>query len=203
MQPRAAHRVEADIRLVLAQLGKDIRRRTHRHDLGRVVAAGRDHAVAVGEQGQLIRGGTGLDIRQQRDGLFIRYVIQTPRHLLGDALQRAHLQTERFLGERQRVIQGALDLDIEPGVDSGIDELQGERENDRDGHQRQHDEHGHQLAGQARPGGALTELAGQVPDIDADQQADEREPDNVDEQDQDIKATEALIALGEVAEDIQ
>ena len=140
---------------------------------------GRDDAVVRTDQRHL--GGLALAGQrvQRDDGRRIVHADELLGHVLGVAPEGAHLQVERLAGELERVVERAIDLEIEVAVDVGAEKAERESVDERHRHEREQHRQHDELDGQPGTGHLAAELADQTPAVQPDEHADERERERV------------------------
>ena len=83
------------------------------------------------------------------------------------------------LRDRQRLVEGALDLRLEPALDRLVDEVGGDEEDENRGGHRQRQECEHQLRLEARADDLLSPLEAQLDEVAEEQHEQEQEDNQV------------------------
>ena len=192
IEPGFPDRVQADVTATIVQRLQHLAAWLVRHDIGHLGRTrGNDTAVAA-KQGEFRSPAAHtdiVDVERQRGRRRIGHLL---RHALGQAQHVAQAHIKRRTTQIQGVLQRLLDADIEPGIDTALQKLQGEVIHHRHRHDRHQHEHEHQPCRQLGTDGLLALLAEQPDDVGHHQRTQHHESGRIGQQHPGINFAEAL-----------
>ncbi len=204
LQAGFAGGVEVGVGQALAHLREDGVARAVGHEragFGRGLDGGGENLAVLGEQrelGDAVLLAQTVERREQgaRGARVGRDQLQFLAHRLGVLHQVLLGGLKRRASEQQRVIERALDLHVEPVVDTAVERLDREEEHHRYRQHRQQHEHDQQSQRQARAERARAVLLHQPVNIEQDHAEQQHNAEHVDQQQQRVHAPEQRRVLG-------
>src|SRR5690606_39137509 len=125
---------------------------------------------------------------------------ETDRDALDVVEMAPPLHVEGRLAQRQRIVEAALDVDVEPVVDAAVDERDREEIDDHERRHRERDEQRDHAQLEPRARHVPAKIAQKPREVDGDQRDQQRDAERVHEQNPVLQAREVVRILGDPRE---